>query len=1074
MVLDRSLQNARVAGIRLLTACLWGSTLALALIGWMLGSEDVWLATSLAVLVNVVPTWCRWKGRSDGAARVSFGIAAALHPAIYVFVFRGHAWQMDMHMYFFAALASLTVLYDRRPLIVAAAIIVVHHLMLQATTPSWAFAGNAEIGRVLLHATLVILQTVVLSMLATRLAKMIRAFEASRQRNEELARVAAASEDLARAALAERDVDYRLLAEHSSDMIVRIGLDGVRRYVSPACQQLLGYTPGELLGGAPIAAIHVEDRTRVAEVCRSLLVGATNPMGTYRQQHKDGSYVWLEAVYRLVRSESGEPIEFIASVRDISRRRAIELEATGASARLQENNRLFAMASALAKVGHWHLDLAHNKAFWSDEVCRIHGVAEGYSPPLETAIDAYHPDDRERVSAIIAGAVETCGNFEFSATLLLADGSTKRVTAQGQAECAPDGKAIGLFGVFQDISAQAAAQDALLRSEQQYRLLADNATDVVLRTGDDGFVIYASPSCVDLSGYAPEELVGRHCGEFIHPEDLAIVHDAHVALITGQEVTRIVEYRLRHSGGEWRWLESHMKPWRTPECEGGGVISAIRDIGARKKLEGELVEARDRAENAVRAKAGFLANMSHEIRTPMNGVLGFTELVLSGDLPPDQRKHVELIAESGRSMMRLLNDILDVSKIDSGKMQVTEEPVDLRHIVRRCADLMRAVVDTKNIVLSTRVEPAVPARIVGDPLRLRQILLNLIGNAVKFTERGAVTVEISVENDGLRIDVSDTGIGIPPERLGMIFEQFTQADDTTARLYGGTGLGLTISGELASLMGGTITVRSVVQQGTTFTVRLPLRIIDGQATPFEVEAGPAAITGSAARRPRVLIAEDHDINQELIMAMAHRAGMDPVLAINGADAIEMVERAARSAEPFQLVLMDMQMPEMDGLEAARRLRAGGYSAEALPIVALTANAYSEDIQACLAAGMQAHLAKPVRVRDLTAVLARFVSPDAETTATSSPVSTKLLDRYHARKTDTLVRLEELSLLDQPDDAAVREATDLLHKLAGVAAMFGEPELGECAKRLEDAILACPADRQAEQLAAAVVAFRDAA
>ena len=210
------------------------------------------------------------------------------------------------------------------------------------------------------------------------------------------------------------------------------------------------------------------------------------------------------------------------------------------------------------------------------------------------------------------------------------------------------------------------------------------------------------------------------------------------------------------------------------------------------------------------------------------------------------------------------------------------------------------------------------------------------------------------------------------------------------------------------------------------------------------------------------------------MAMAHRAGMDPFLAVDGADAVDMVERAMRSAEPFQLVLMDMQMPRMDGLEAARRLRELGYSAEALPIVALTANAYSEDIQACLAAGMQAHLAKPVRVRDLSAVLARFVSPDEETTVTSSPVSTKLVDRYTARKMDTLLRLQELSLMEKPDEASVQEATDLLHKLAGVAAMFGEPALGECAKRLEDAILACPPDRQAEQIAAAAIAFREAA
>ncbi|MET3762077.1 PAS domain S-box protein [Sphingomonas sp. UYEF23] len=870
---------------------------------------------------------------------------------------------------------------------------------------------------------------------------------------------------------------HRLLADHSSDMIVRIGLDGIRRYVSPACLSLLGYSPEEMIGGAPVAAIHVEDRVRVMDVCRTLLVGVISPVCTYRQQHRDGHYVWLEAAYRLVRNEAGDPIEFVASVRDVSQRRAVELEAAEASARLQENNRLFEMTSALAQVGHWRVDLARNQAIWSDEVCRIHGVELGFSPALENAIYAYHPDDRERVGALVARAIETGESFEFTATLLLPDGGTKRVASQGQAERAPDDAVIGIFGVIQDISAQAAAEEALRLSEQQYRLLAENATDVVLRTGDDGFVLYASPSCVELSGYLPEELTGRHCGEFIHWDDLDAVHAAHVALITGTQTARTVEYRLRHKSGDWRWLESHMKPWRAPEGDKGvkgGVISAIRDIGRRKELQDELVGARDKAESAVRAKAGFLANMSHEIRTPMNGVLGFTELVLAGDLQSDQRRHVELIAESGRSMMRLLNDILDVSKIDSGKMHVTEEPVDIRHIVRRCADLMKTVVSVKGVVLSTRVDPVVPQRILGDPLRLRQVVLNLIGNAAKFTERGAVTVEVLVEQDTLRIDVVDTGIGIPTERLEMIFDQFTQADNSTARLYGGTGLGLSISGELTNLMGGAITVRSVVGEGTTFTVRLPLRIIEGEVASVEIDAATTAIAPEVVRKPRVLIAEDHDINQELIMAMAHRAGMEPMLAVNGAEAITMVVSAAKSGQPFELVLMDMQMPEVDGLEATRRLRQAGYTSEALPIVALTANAYAEDIQSCLAAGMQAHLAKPVRVRDLTAILARFVVADTPMRIETPKVSTKLLDRYRTRKMDTLRKLDDLSRVDRPTHEAIMEAADLLHKLAGVAAMFGEAKLGECAKRLEDDFLACPADQHASVVEAAAVALRQVA
>lgn len=870
---------------------------------------------------------------------------------------------------------------------------------------------------------------------------------------------------------------HRLLADHSSDMIVRIGPDGVRRYVSPACEHLLGYMPEEMVGGAPVSAIHVEDRMRVLDVCRTLLAGATNPICTYRQQHRDGHYVWLEAAYRLVRNDAGEPIEFVASVRDVSQRRAVELAAAEASARLQENNRLFAMASALTQIGHWRVDLVHNHVIWSDEVCRIHGVDNGYSPALDAAIDAYHPDDRQRIADIVAHTVETGDGFEFTATLLLADGSTKRVTSQGQAERAPDDSVIGIFGVIQDISGQAAAEQAIRRSEQQYRLLADNSTDVVLRTGDDGCVVYASPSCIELSGYTPEELTGRHCGDFIHPDDLHAVHSAHVALITGAQMAQTVEYRLRHRDDDWRWLESHMKPWRTPDGDTGakgGVISAIRDIGLRKELESELVGARDKAESAARTKAGFLANMSHEIRTPMNGVLGFTELVLSGNLEAEQRRHVELIAESGRSMMRLLNDILDVSKIDSGKMHVTQEPVDIRHVVRRCADLMRPVISAKGVVLSTRVDTAVPRHISGDPLRVRQVVLNLIGNAAKFTERGAVTVEVLVEHDTLRIDVADTGIGIPAERLAMIFDQFTQADDSTARLYGGTGLGLSISGELTALMGGAITVRSVVGEGTTFTVRLPLRVVEGEAAKVEADPTTTPVAAKVVRKPRVLIAEDHDINQELIMAMAYRAGMDAMLAVNGAEAIAMVEAAAMSGQPFELVLMDMQMPEIDGLEATRRLREAGHTLEALPIVALTANAYAEDIQSCLAAGMQAHIAKPVRVRDLTAILARFLVADPAVPSDAPTASTKLIDRYRARKADTLRALEDLSMADAPTEKTIMDVADLLHKLAGVAAMFGEAELGECAKQLEDSLLACPAEQQASFGKAAASALRQAA
>jgi PAS domain S-box-containing protein len=872
---------------------------------------------------------------------------------------------------------------------------------------------------------------------------------------------------------AESERRYRLLAENSNDMVVLLGLDSVRQYVSPACVGLLGYTPEELVGGTPLEIIHVDDHARVLEVRRKLLTADEDPVCTYRQQHRDGHYVWVEATHSLIRDADGKPSAYVLSVRDVTRRQALEQRASEIAAQLQESHRLFTMASALARVGHWQFDLIRNEVAWSEEVYRIHGVETSYVPTLGSVIEFYHLNDRARVHTIIGRALETGEGFEFTAALLLPDGGIRSVTAQGQAERAGDGAVIGLFGVIQDITARVAAQEAVEKSEQQYRLLADNATDVVLRTDSNGSVIYASPSCVELSGYLPGELAGRHCGEFIHPDEAAAVHAAHVALITNAQTSVTVEYRLWHKGGDWRWLESHMKPWTGHGEEGAGVISAIRDISSRKLLEAELVAARDKAEDAAHAKASFLANMSHEIRTPMNGVLGFTELVLSGDLQPEQRRQVELIAESGRSMMQLLNDILDVSKIDAGKMDIASEPLDLRDTLRCCTDLMAPLVQAKGVGLSVTIDVAVPSYVLGDPLRLRQVMLNLIGNAVKFTKAGFIAVKVMVEFDVLRFDVTDTGIGIPAEQLKRIFEKFAQADDSTARLYGGTGLGLAISGELVRMMGGVVSVASVVGEGTTFTVRVPLHTANGAPTTADVvDAEPAL--GKFVRKPRVLIAEDHDINRELVEEMAQRAGMDPVLACNGAEAIMMVEEAARSNQPFELVLMDMQMPIVDGLEATRQLRASGYSAKFLPIIALTANAYPEDVQRCLAAGMQAHLAKPVRVRDLKAALEQLTSQEAPAPALDPSISPQLLERFVARKAEMARTLEELANLDSPSNEKLAEAVDLLHKLAGVAGMFGDARLGERAKELEDELRVCAADIRAPQLREAAAAFRHAA
>ncbi|MGB3166070.1 MAG: ATP-binding protein, partial [Alteraurantiacibacter sp.] len=479
------------------------------------------------------------------------------------------------------------------------------------------------------------------------------------------------------------------------------------------------------------------------------------------------------------------------------------------------------------------------------------------------------------------------------------------------------------------------------------------------------------------------------------------------------------------------------------------------DIQRSKDLEEDLKEARRKAIHQARAKSQFLASMSHEIRTPMNGVVGFTELLLKSDLDEEQRAQAQLIADSGRAMMQLLNDVLDHAKIESGQMQLQPEPTDLRHKLQHAVKLMEPMARAKGLSLGVWVDDTVPQQVEMDRLRMRQVLLNLVGNAIKFTQNGGIDVEARVENstDGrtLLISVIDTGIGIHDSKLDAIFSPFKQEDGSTARKFGGTGLGLAISSQLVGMMGGRITVHSKQGVGTQFTIRLPLKAAAAPGEPLAGERLAGEQSTSCLAGKRVLIAEDHTINQELIMAMAVSLELDAVLTANGDEAVRAVRDAEHAGKPFAVVLMDMQMPEVDGLAATRRLREQGYDAATLPIIALTANCYPEDVAACKEAGMQSHLGKPVTTVALARELARWLSDDGGTSAPVAEIaparSAGLEDRYRSRKQELVEQLRH-SLERAPAQTDWSELARQLHKMAGVAANFGEPELGEASRRLE--------------------------
>jgi len=532
--------------------------------------------------------------------------------------------------------------------------------------------------------------------------------------------------------------------------------------------------------------------------------------------------------------------------------------------------------------------------------------------------------------------------------------------------------------------------DALARSESRLRAVIDTAMDAVVSMDRLGLVIGWNAQAEATFGWSTPEALGRPLHELILPDELRAQHLRGLVHYLDTGETSVLGRRLEvpavRKDGARITVELAIAPVQTTE----GVLFSgfLRDITEKKRAADELEEARRAAESANRAKSEFLANMSHEIRTPLTAILGYAELLRDdGDLAraPEQRlETIDTIQGAGRHLLTIINDILDLSKIEAGKMTVEAVETPLAAVLNEVVGLMLPRAAEKGVTLAARLETPLPERVMSDPTRVRQILVNLVGNAVKFTDTGGIRVSARAESgDGgerLVVEVDDTGPGLTPAQAARIFSSFRQGDASVTRRHGGTGLGLAISQRLAQLLGGTVLLqRTEPGKGSCFRLELPLVPAPGAALVSSLEAvaaRAAARTLAPEKRlaGRILLAEDGRDNQFLVAYHLRKAGAEVEVAVNGRVALEQLERGEAEGRPFALLLSDIQMPEMDGYTLARALRARGST---IPIVALTAHAMAEDRQRCLDAGCDDYAVKPIDRARLLDTCARWLARPAD-------------------------------------------------------------------------------------------------
>jgi PAS domain S-box-containing protein len=885
---------------------------------------------------------------------------------------------------------------------------------------------------------------------------------------------------------------------------------------TPGAERLFGWTTEEAVGKSLLEwpwlpRVAIPPQVLVADVPESAQDAAVSVMGignpeppsrvvrefpesrrvatVTRSRTKDGRTVDVEWYHSELRDSSRGLVSVLGFGLDVTARNRAERA-------LRESEARFRATFEQAAVGLVEVGIDGRILMVNEKLCQIVGRPAGLLTG-SALIDLTHPDDRagdyENLNVLLSGSI---GPSQTEKRQVRPDGTVVWVKASFALVRDAAGQPCSLIGAIRDVSDQKEAEIALQQSRDRYRFLADSMPHLVFTATPEGEVDYCNWRWTDYTGRPAVDSAGRELTAVIHPDDLDGCRTKWVCAIASGE-PYFTEARLRRVDGEYRW---HRIQAARLHDEAGTIlqwVGACDDIDDRKKAEARLErtvqertaeagEQARRAEAANQAKSEFLAMISHEIRSPMNIIAGMADLLWESELSAQQQEYLSILRKAGETLLAVINDILDLSAVEARRLRIEASEFDLSSVLDGALMVMRPRARTRKLELSCEVAPSVPKHPVGDAARVRQILLNLIGNAIKFTETGSVTLRVKGEPEmgpgGVSFAITDTGIGIPEDKHALIFEPFAQADSSITRKFGGTGLGLTISKQLVDLMGGRIWVESEPGQGSTFAFSVPFGVRPDPPDAPEAQNGLAFLTGAngqgpahscgleplrsvaqgpgamAGRRPaRILLADDSADNVFLVQAFLKDSAYLLDVVTDGAQAVAQVQQHC-----YDLILMDVQMPLMDGRTATRAIRAweAGQRRAPVPVLALTAHALSNEVEKSLAAGCDAHLTKPIQRHALLQALERYVGGKAPVRIVASPPEGlhEVARQYLSRRRDGMRALWGWAASAEYD--RIRGAA---HDIKGTGASYGFPPLTETARELEQAASAKDLERLSRAL-----------